>query len=95
MGHRSVRLSVGWLVGRSVCSSVYHNFLKGREVTLPCYYQSTCSSMLLNNVITVIYWYNFMNMDQAQVEGHTRSTHTVAYMYVHYIVISFVNYISC
>ena len=36
---RSVRLLVSWLVGRSV----FHNFLKGREVTLPCSYGSTCS----------------------------------------------------
>ena len=45
-----------------------------------------------NNFNLLVY---FMNIDQAQVQGHTRSTHTVAYMYVHYIVISFVNYISC
>ena len=31
-----VRLSVGRLVGRSVCD----NFLKGREVTLPCFKRS-------------------------------------------------------
>ena len=37
-----VRLLVGWLVGRSVGRSVCHNFLKGREVTLPCSYRSTC-----------------------------------------------------
>ena len=33
----SVRRSVGWfVVGR-------HNFPKGQEVTLPCFYRSTCS----------------------------------------------------
>ena len=30
--------SVGWLVGRSVG----HDFLKGREISLPCSYKSTC-----------------------------------------------------
>ena len=34
----SVGRLVGWLVGRSV----YHNFLKGREVTLQCSYRITC-----------------------------------------------------
>ena len=29
--------SVGWSVGRLVC----HTFLKGQEVSLPCYYRST------------------------------------------------------
>ena len=33
-----VRLSVGWLVGRSFFRSVCHSFLKGREVKLPCSY---------------------------------------------------------
>ena len=33
-----VRLLVGWCVGLPVC----HNFLNGREVTLPCSYQCTC-----------------------------------------------------
>ena len=32
--NRSISLSVGW----SVC----HNFLEGREVTLPCSYRNTC-----------------------------------------------------
>ena len=34
----SARPFVGWSVGRSVC----HDFLKGREVTLPGFYQSIC-----------------------------------------------------
>ena len=42
----SVRLSVcwllGWLIGPLVGMSVCHNFLTGREVTLPCSYRSTC-----------------------------------------------------
>ena len=35
---RSVPRSLGWSVGWSVC----HNFLKGREVTLPCSNRNTC-----------------------------------------------------
>ena len=39
----SVGRSVGRLGGRSVGRSVFQNFLKGREVTLPCsYHRSTC-----------------------------------------------------
>ena len=37
-----VRWLVGWSAGRTVGCSAFHNFLKGREVTLPCFYQSTC-----------------------------------------------------
>ena len=37
--------SVGRLISRSVC----HNFRKGRKVTLPCSYRSTCFS--LDNVV--------------------------------------------
>ena len=33
--------SVGWAVSKFVDRSVCHNFLKGREVTLPCYYRGT------------------------------------------------------
>ena len=36
--------SVGWSVEHSVGSSVCHSFLKGRKVTLPCSYRSTCST---------------------------------------------------
>ena len=35
---QSFCLSVGWLVGRSV----FHNFLKGWIVSLPCFYRITC-----------------------------------------------------
>ena len=36
-------LSGSWSVGRSAgCLTVWHSSLKGREVTLPCSYQSTC-----------------------------------------------------
>ena len=38
---RSVFFSVGW----SVC----HNFLKGREVTPPCSYRSTCQRILFRS----------------------------------------------
>ena len=34
-------LSVIWLVGRSVGRSFCQNFLKGRDVSLPCSYRST------------------------------------------------------
>ena len=33
-----------WLVGRMVCRSVSTNYLKGREVSLPSSYRSTCSN---------------------------------------------------
>ena len=36
-----VNQSVRPLVGRLGRRSVYHNFLKGREVTIPCSYWST------------------------------------------------------
>ena len=43
----SFRLSVGWSA-RLVWSSVCHNLLKGREVTLPCCsYCSHCSILIL------------------------------------------------
>ena len=38
LSHDPVCLSVGWIVGGSVC----HNFLEGREVSLLCSYRSTC-----------------------------------------------------
>ena len=38
---RPVSLSVGWSVSRSV----FHNFLKGREVLLPCSFRSTCNEV--------------------------------------------------
>ena len=37
-----VRLLVGWMVGLSVGPKFCHNFLKEREVTLSCFYLSTC-----------------------------------------------------
>ena len=38
-----VRLFICWAVGP--CRSVCHNFLKGWEVPLPCFYRSTCLFM--------------------------------------------------
>ena len=35
-------MSVHWLVSWSVGWSVYHDILKGREVTHPCSYRSPC-----------------------------------------------------
>ena len=50
----SVRLSVG----RSV--SVCHNFLKGREVTLPCFYRSTCLSIMRRGYLHISKRFRYM-----------------------------------
>ena len=48
-----VRLSVGWLVGWLAGPSVWHNFLKGREVTLPCYVQSFLDNSVSKHMLQV------------------------------------------
>ena len=45
---------VGWSVSWLVCRSVGHNFLKRREVTLPCYYRSTYLLVCLNFIHDVV-----------------------------------------
>ena len=49
--------SVGYVDGQSVGQSDYHNFIKGREVSLPCSYRSTCSSE---------YWFVFKKKKKIQ-----------------------------
>ena len=51
---RCVRLLADRLVGRSVGRSVFQNFLKEREFSLPCSYRRTC---LCKTTSTVTYFF--------------------------------------
>ena len=68
---RNFPLSIGLSVGRSLCRSVSHNFLKGRIVTLPCINRSPVSNRICNR--TCVLFTSTIELLYLRWEEYTRA----------------------
>ena len=94
----TIGLSYYWSVGWPVC----HNFLKGREVSLPCSYRSTCLFVYLYFLLWLLWdWYvSVQILVDKQPDKHLKIVIIIIiiiiiiYIYICVCVCKYVNTIS-